>query len=59
MIQFEVFEVTGVPSDSEREKAGAKHNQADNDNGKQAGRSKIFAHDDTHASISQISGEPG
>jgi hypothetical protein len=49
---------SGPDSDSKRDKAGANHNQADNDNGKKTGRSKIFAHDDTHASISKISGKP-
>jgi hypothetical protein len=38
-------------SDPKREKAGANHDQAHNDNGEETGRSNIFAHDGTHASI--------
>ena len=34
-------------SDSQREKAGTNHNQAYDDNDQKAGRSKIFAHDDS------------
>jgi hypothetical protein len=35
------------------DKAGTNHNQADNNDCKETGRSKIFAHDDTCASIGQ------
>jgi hypothetical protein len=46
------------PSDSKRDKTGANHNQTHNDNGQETGRSNIFAHDDTCASIRRSSGEP-
>jgi len=46
------------PSDSKRDKASANHNQADNDEGKETGRSKIFAHDVTDGSRRKISGKP-
>jgi hypothetical protein len=46
---------TPVRSHSKREKTGANHNQAHNDKSKETGRSNIFAHDDTYASIRQNS----
>jgi len=42
-------------SDSKCDKTSTNDNQAHNDNGKKTGRSKIFAHDDTYASIRQSS----
>jgi hypothetical protein len=47
----------GMPSDSKRDKTGANYNQTHNDNGKETGRSNIFAHDDTYASIRRSSDE--
>jgi hypothetical protein len=47
----------GMPSDSKRDKTGANYNQTHNDDGKETGRSNIFAHDDTYASIRRSSDE--
>ena len=44
-------------SDSECKKACTNHNQAHHNESKETGRSKIFAHDDTCASVRQSSGE--
>ncbi len=44
-----------IVSESKCDKAGTNHHQAHNDNGKETGRSNIFAHDDTYASIRQRS----
>ena len=45
-------------SDSKCEKTRTSHDQTHDDNGKETGRSNIFAHDDTYSSIRQISGKP-
>jgi hypothetical protein len=47
----------GMPSDSKRDKTGANYNQTHNDDGKETGRSNIFTHDDTYASIRRSSDE--
>jgi len=44
-------------SDSKRDKTGANYDQTHDDNGKETGRSNIFAHDDTYASIRRSSDE--
>lgn len=46
-------------SDPQREKARTNHDHAHHDNSEETGRIKIFAHDDTCASIRQVSGDPG